>query len=61
MRDTEDLLLLATAKVKSIKCKTSITELMAVWSLYDVCTSVTKSKASRSTLHTSRFSKGKKS
>ena len=31
-------------KVKSVKCKTTITELVAVWSLYNVCTSVTKSK-----------------
>ena len=38
---TEDLLLLATATVKSVKCCLTITELVVVWS---VCTSVTKSK-----------------
>ena len=32
-------------KVKSIKRSTTITELVVVWSLCSVCTSVTKSKA----------------
>ena len=42
---TEDLLLLATAKkVKSVKRRSTITELVVVWSLCNVCTSVTKSK-----------------
>ena len=36
---------------KSEKRKTIIIELVAVWSLYDICTSVTKSKASRFTLY----------
>ena len=32
-------------KVKSVKRSTTITELVVVWSLCSVCTSVTKSKA----------------
>ena len=42
---TEDLLLLATVKMISVECSTAITELVVVWSLCSVCTSVTKSKA----------------
>ena len=41
---TEDLLLLATATVKSVKRCLTITELVVVWSVCSVCTSVTKSK-----------------
>ena len=41
---TEDLLLLATATVKSVKRCRTITELVVVWSVCSVCTSVTKSK-----------------
>ena len=44
MIHTEDILLLATAKVKSVKRRTTITESVVVWSLCNVCTSVTKSK-----------------
>ena len=44
MCDTEDLLLLATEKAKSVKRRTTITELVFVWSLCSVCISVTKSK-----------------
>ena len=36
---------LLLAKVKSIKCCTTITELVFVWRLCSICTSVTKSKA----------------
>ena len=32
------------SKVKSVKCRTTITELVVVWSLCNVCTSVAKSK-----------------
>ena len=39
-----DLLLLATATVKSIKRCHTITELVVVWSVCSVCTSVAKSK-----------------
>ena len=45
LKDTEDLLLLATQKVKIVKPSTTITELVVVWSLCSICTSVTKSKA----------------
>ena len=41
---TEDLLLLAAATVKSVKRCHTITELVVVWSVCSVCTSVTKSK-----------------
>ena len=41
---TEDLLLLATATVKSVKRYLTITELVVVWSVCSVCTSMTKSK-----------------
>ena len=41
---TEDLLHLATATVKSIKRCHTITELVVVWSVCSVCTSVAKSK-----------------
>ena len=41
---TEDLLLLATATVKSVKPCHTITELVVVWSVCSVCTSVAKSK-----------------
>ena len=41
---TEDLLLLATATVKSVKRCHTITELVVVWSVCSVCTNVTKSK-----------------
>ena len=39
-----DLLLLAIAKSEKRKACTTITELVVVWSLCSVCTSVTKSK-----------------
>ena len=42
---TKDLLLLQQQKVKSIKHSTAINELVVVWSLCSVCTSVNKSKA----------------
>ena len=41
---TEDLLLLATATVKSVKRCHTITELVVVWSVCSICTGVTKSK-----------------
>ena len=41
----EDLLLLATATVKSVESCHTITELVVVWSVWSVCTSVTKSTA----------------
>ena len=31
-------------KVKSVKCRTTVTELVVVWSLCSVCTSMIKSK-----------------
>ena len=37
---TKDLLLLATGK--DINCSTNVTQLVVVWSLCSVCTSVTK-------------------
>ena len=40
---TEDLLILAMATVKSVKRCHTITELVVVWSVCSVCTSVTKS------------------